>query len=252
MKSTATKFSVVNSPEAVGAGMVNALAAMTAVGGTKVDDPPSHVVARSKKKKRRRRRRATITKARAAARRTAARPSNSPPTRPVAFTCQIDGGTPQPCASPFVVPAVLGNGSHGFVVTATDAAGRSGSSGVYGFTVDTKAPMTKIVGHPKKVVKTSKRSVVAHFRLKANESPVTFYCQIDKEPLRICAASFNRRFDKGKHVVRVQAKDEAGNLAAKQAVCQLPRQGTSCRGLRAKVAPAHGAGRSRRWRRSGG
>ena len=40
--------------------------------------------------------------------------------------------------------------------------------------------------HPKKVVKTRKRSVVGHFRLKANESPVTFYCQIDKEPLRIC------------------------------------------------------------------
>ena len=52
----------------------------------------------------------------------------------------------------------------------------------------------------------------------SNEAPVTFYCQIDKEPLRICGRSFNHRFTKGKHVLRVRAKDEAGNLAEKQTV----------------------------------
>ena len=54
------------------------------------------------------------------------------------------------------------------------------SSGIYSFTVDTKVPRAKIVGHPKKLVKTRKRSVVARFRLKASESPVTYYCQFDK------------------------------------------------------------------------
>jgi hypothetical protein len=68
------------------------------------------------------------------------------------------------------------------------------------------------------VVKTNKKSVGVRFRLKANESPVTFYCQIDKEPLRICGRSFGHRFTKGKHVLRVRAKDEAGNLAEKQTV----------------------------------
>jgi hypothetical protein len=68
------------------------------------------------------------------------------------------------------------------------------------------------------VVKTTKKNIVARFRLKANESPVTFYCQIDKEPLRICGKSFHHRFGKGKHAVRVRAKDAAGNLAAKQTV----------------------------------
>ena len=68
------------------------------------------------------------------------------------------------------------------------------------------------------MVKTKKKSVVAKFRLKASESPVTFYCQIDKEPLRICGKSFSHRFGKGKHAVRVRAKDEAGNLAEKQTV----------------------------------
>ena len=95
---------------------------------------------------------------------------------------------------------------------------RSGSSGVYAFTVDTKAPRTKIVGHPKKVVKTRKHSVLLGFRLKASESPVTFYCQFDKEPLRICPARFKQRFKKGEHAVRIRAKDQVGNIAAKPTV----------------------------------
>jgi hypothetical protein len=137
---------------------------------------------------------------------------------PVAFTCQVDGGTPQDCASPYLVPSVLGEGTHGFVVTATDARGRQASSAVYGFTIDTRAPKTTIVGHPNKVVETTKKAISAMFRLKASESPVTFYCQIDKEPLRICSRSFSHLFSKGKHALRVRAKDEAGNLAEKQTV----------------------------------
>jgi hypothetical protein len=218
MKSTATKFTERKSPFEVGAGMVNALAAMGAVGGLPVDDPPSHVVASRAEEEKAPAPTVTITKG--------PKPlgNENRPTfeftssQPVTFTCQVDGGAVQPCASPYVVPTVLAEGAHGFVVTATDARGRTATSGVYGFTVDTKAPKTTIVGHPKKVVKTSKESVGVRFRLKANESPVTFYCQIDKEPLRICGRSFSHRFTKGKHVLRVRAKDETGNLAEKQTV----------------------------------
>jgi Subtilase family len=218
MKSTATRFSVEGSPDAVGAGMVNALSAMTALGGSKVDDPPSHVVESIEAEERAPAPTVTITKG--------PKPLGNEPrptfefssNRPAAFTCQIDGGAAEPCASPYLVPAALGNGGHGFVVTGTDPQGRKGSTSVYNFTIDTKAPTTKIVGHPKKVVKTARRNVVAHFKLKASESPVTFYCQIDKEPLRICAKQFHHRFTKGRHVVRVRAKDEAGNLAVKQAI----------------------------------
>jgi hypothetical protein len=218
MKSTATKFTVVNSPFAVGAGMVNALAAMDALPGSRVEDPPSFLVRSRAEEEKEPAPTVTITKGPKALGR-----ENRPTfafvaNKPVAFTCQIDGSTPQACASPYVVPSALGEGTHGFTVTATDAQGRTASSGVYGFTVDTKAPKTTIVGHPKKVVKTKKKSVVAKFRLKASESPVTFYCQIDKEPLRICGKSFSHRFTKGKHAVRVRAKDEAGNLAEKQTV----------------------------------
>jgi hypothetical protein len=218
MESTATKFTVVNSPSAVGAGMVNAPAAMTAVNGSVVDDPPSYVVPSREEEEKEPPPTVAFTKGPAALGRENRPTFQFVANKPVAFTCQIDGGTSQPCASPYVVPAALGEGTHGFAVTATDAQGRTASSGVYGFTVDTKAPKTTIVGHPKKVVKTKKKTVVAKFRLKASESPVTFYCQIDKEPLRICGKSFSHHFTRGRHAVRVRAKDEAGNLAEKQTV----------------------------------
>jgi hypothetical protein len=218
MKSTATKFTVRKSPFEVGAGMVNALAAMDSLPGSRVEDPPSFLVRSRAEEEREPPPTVTITKGPAALGRENRPTFQFVANKPVAFTCQIDGGTPQPCASPYVVPSALGEGTHGFAVTATDAQGRPASSGVYRFAVDTKPPKTTIVGHPKKVVKTKKKSVVAKFRLKANESPVTFYCQIDKEPLRICGKSFNHRFTNGKHAVRVRAKDEAGNLAEKQTV----------------------------------
>ncbi|MBS1846637.1 MAG: hypothetical protein JST53_19700, partial [Actinobacteria bacterium] len=218
LEGSATKFTTVTSPFAVGAGMVNALAAIKAVGGSPVEDPPSHVVESVEEEEKAGAPSVRITNG------PAALSSNSRPsfefasTRPVTFTCQIDGGTPQPCASPYVVPAKLADGNHGFVVTGKDARGRTGSSGVYNFGVDTKIPTAKFVHHPRKVVKTRKRSVVVGFSLKASESPVTYYCQFDREPLRICPARFKHRFKKGKHAVRVRAKDQVGNITEKPTV----------------------------------
>jgi hypothetical protein len=218
LESTATKFTTVNSPEAVGAGMVNALKAMEAIGAVPVDDPPSHVVVSPEEEAKEPAPVVTITNGPASLSNKNRPTFEFKSTRPVVFTCQIDGGPSQPCASPYVVPVALANGSHGFVVTGKDAQGRSGSSGVYGFGVDTTIPKTQIVGHPKKLVKTRKRSVVVRFRLKASESPVTYYCQFDREPLRICTANFRHRFKQGKHAVRVRAKDQVGNIAAKPTV----------------------------------
>ena len=218
LETSATKFTTVTSPNAVGAGMVNALSAIKAVGGSPVEDPPSHVVESVEEEEKAGAPSVKITNG------PSALSGNSRPTfeftstRPVVFTCQLDGGTPQPCASPYVVPAKLADGSHGFVVTGKDAQGRTGSSGVYGFAVDTKVPTTKFVHHPKKTVTTRKSSVVVSFRLKASESPVTYYCQFDREPLRICPAKFKHRFKKGKHAVRVRAKDQVGNIAEKPTV----------------------------------
>jgi Subtilase family len=138
--------------------------------------------------------------------------------KPSSFGCQIDGGTPQPCSSPYVVPTALVDGSHGFVVTATDSEGAGASSAAYDFTVDTTAPLPRIVAHPSKLVRTKKSSYLAHFRLAANEAAVTFYCEFDGEPLRACGKSVNHRFLAGSHVLRVRAKDAAGNLDTVSAV----------------------------------
>lgn len=231
MEASATKYTTVTSPTAVGAGLLNADAAMVALGGSPVDDPPSTVVAALEEASESE----TAPKEGVKKETTRSTPTSAPvvsvtkgpaslgnedrPTFeftssiPATFTCQIDGGTPQPCVSPYVVPTALGDGAHGFAVTGTDAEGRSGTSGTYDFTIDTKAPRTTIVGHPSRVVTTGKRSVVAHFRLQANEAPVTFYCQIDREPLRICGQRFNHRFVPGRHVLKVSAKDELGNVS---------------------------------------
>ena len=132
---------------------------------------------------------------------------------PAVFTCQIDGGAAVPCTSPYEVPAPLSDGPHGFVVTARDSEGLVGTSPVYEFTVDTKAPRARIVGHPSKLVKVRKGDYKAKFRLSANASPVTYYCQIDREPLRVCGPALTYRLAPGKHVLKVRVKDELGNLS---------------------------------------
>jgi hypothetical protein len=132
---------------------------------------------------------------------------------PAVFTCQLDGGTAAPCTSPYTIPAALSDGPHGFVVTARDSEGLVGSSPVYEFTVDTKAPRARIVGHPKKLVTVGKGDYRAKFRLSANASPVTYYCQIDREPLRICGSSPSYKVAPGRHVLKVRVKDELGNLS---------------------------------------
>lgn len=134
--------------------------------------------------------------------------------QPASFTCQIDGAAPQPCSSPYVAPTALSDGQHGFAVVGTDAEGRSGASNTYYFTVDTKAPRARIVGHPAKLVKTAKATYVARFRLTADQSPVTYYCQVDREPLRICGTDMTARVKPGSHVLKVRARDALGNTSA--------------------------------------
>jgi hypothetical protein len=204
MEATATKYTSVTSPEAVGAGLLNAAGALATLGTAPAAPPaavePAPVV--------------TITKGPKSLGNETRPTFDFSSTRPVSFSCQIDGAA-SACSSPYRVPSKLGDGTHAFVVTGTDAQGRSASSGVYGFTIDTKAPRTTIVRHPKKLVLTKKRDIVARFKLRSNETPVIFYCQFDKEALRICPKTFHHRFGPGSHVLKVRAKDAAGNIAAK-------------------------------------
>jgi subtilisin family serine protease len=233
MESSATAYTPANKRnghEAVGAGLLNAYAAITALGGSPVEDAPSYLLPETPKEEE-----ATpvpvvtITKGPATLGNVSRPTFEFSSTRPATFTCQVDAGTPQACSSPYLLPSALSDGTHSFAVIATDAKGRSSASGVYSFTVDTKAPVTKFTAHPKKVVKTRKKSVVGRFKLSVSESPATIYCKVDREPQKTCAKAFGAHFKPGKHTVRVRAKDAAGNLAAKWTaysfqVKELPRK----------------------------
>jgi hypothetical protein len=204
MEASTIKYTSVTSPQAVGAGMLNAAAAMGVLGPPPpVPTPPTPVV--------------KITKGPKAATNQKRPTFEFTSSVAATFACQFNGAAVQICASPYVAPTALADGAHSFTVTAT-AQGVTGSSGPWAFKVDTKAPKTKIVGHPKKVIKTRKHKVVARFKLKSNEKPVTFYCKVDRKKQRVCGKNFRYRFGRGKHVLKVKAKDAAGNIAAKPTV----------------------------------
>jgi subtilisin family serine protease len=132
--------------------------------------------------------------------------------RPASFVCSLDGAAATACSSPYVPAAALADGKHTFTVTATDAAGRTGSA-TAAFTVDTKAPKLKFAKHPKAVVKTRKGSVKETFRLSSNEKGVTFQCKVDKGKFKPCKAKFSKAFKVGRHTVWAKATDGAGNVS---------------------------------------
>jgi hypothetical protein len=138
--------------------------------------------------------------------------------RPVTFSCQVDGGAVEPCASPYNLPAPLRDGSHGIAVSGVDLAGRKGSSGSVSFVVDTKRPRTRIVKHPPKLIRTHRRKARGNFRFRADEAGASFVCKVDRGLLRFCGSRMSRRFAAGKHLVQVRARDQAGNVERKPAV----------------------------------
>jgi hypothetical protein len=243
MQAGATPFTLVTSRYAVGAGLLNAAKALTTLGGAPVVDPPSEPLGPTEGETKEEEKKETsgpekekekeipptptpptpnpapaptvsVTKGPATVDNEARPTFEFTASLPSSFTCQIDGAAPRPCSSPYVSPVALSDGQHGFAVVATDSEGRSGSSSTYYFTVDTRAPTVRIVGHPAKLVKTRKATYVARFRMTADQSPVTLYCQLDKEPQRICSAAMTARVKAGAHVLKVKAKDALGNTSA--------------------------------------
>jgi hypothetical protein len=138
--------------------------------------------------------------------------------RPVAFTCSLDGGGLQPCSSPFLSPAPLADGVHGFVVQGVDVSGRVGTSEVVEFKIDSKPPRTFFRKHPPKTIHTQRRQAKAVFRFGSNERDVTFVCKVDAGFQRFCKPRLVKRFSVGKHVISVRARDAAGNVDPSPAV----------------------------------
>jgi hypothetical protein len=138
--------------------------------------------------------------------------------RPVAFTCTIDGLAPSPCASPYRVPTNLRDGKHGFLVTATDLGGRVASSPVASFRIDTRAPRTTIAKHPPKLVRTGQRRARTEFRFRSSEGGAKFVCKVDRGLRRLCTKKLVVRLDAGQHKVLAKAVDAAGNVDPTAAV----------------------------------
>jgi hypothetical protein len=138
--------------------------------------------------------------------------------RPAAFACSLDAGPLLPCSSPFFPSERLADGSHGFSVRATDAAGRSGQSEVVSFRIDTRRPRVFFRKRPRKTILTRHRRAKAVFRFASNERNVTFICRVDGGLPRFCKRRLARRFRVGRHMVRIRARDAAGNLSRRPAV----------------------------------
>jgi hypothetical protein len=149
--------------------------------------------------------------------------------RPASFSCTIDEGSPQPCISPFVPKTPLADGEHGFVVSGTDLAGRTGTSELVLFKIDSRRPRTFFRAHPRRVIRTRHRRARAVFRFGSNEADVTFICRVDGGLYRFCGKRLARRFRIGRHDVRVKASDKAGNIDDSPAVYRfrVKRRGQS-------------------------
>ena len=182
-------------PTAVGAGLVDAAAAVNTLALA-----PTVAITRAPRKLGR-----------------SARPSfEFAANRPASFRCLVDGAAFS-CSSPFTWPRRLTDGRHTLLVEATDLGGRAGTSPAAAFRVDTKAPRTRIVKHPRKRLVTASRAR-ATFTFRSSEGGSSFRCKLDARAYAKCGKRLALRLPVGPHVLRVKARDRAGNVDRTPAV----------------------------------
>lgn len=78
-------------------------------------------------------------------------------------------------------------------------------------TARTPSPRTFFLQRPSKVIRTRHHEAKAVFRFGSNESEASFVCRVDGSFFRPCPARLARRFMLGWHVIKVAARDAAGN-----------------------------------------
>lgn len=79
-------------------------------------------------------------------------------------------------------------------------------------------PDTFLRHHPPAVLRTAHPTAKAVFRFGSDQAGVTFLCKFDRGAFRACPARTVRRFGLGRHVLRVEARDAAGNTDPTPAV----------------------------------
>jgi subtilisin family serine protease len=84
--------------------------------------------------------------------------------------------------------------------------------------IDRRRPSTYFKRRPRKLLRTAGAKARAAFAFGSGERGVTFLCKVDRSPFRRCPALFIRRYRLGPHVLRVKARDAAGNVDRTPAV----------------------------------
>lgn len=79
-------------------------------------------------------------------------------------------------------------------------------------------PSTRILRHPRALVRTAAGSVRLAFRFGSDQADASFLCKVDRRAFRACPARLVRRYGLGRHVVKVKARSAAGVLDATPAV----------------------------------
>lgn len=76
---------------------------------------------------------------------------------------------------------------------------------------DRQPPSTFLKQRPAKTLRTRRANARALFVLGSNDPKAVFFCRVDRGRFRRCAPRFVRSFALGRHVLRVKARDAAGN-----------------------------------------
>jgi thermitase len=154
-------------------------------------------------------------------------PSRRTATEGIADACQAIGvasGIPAPLAacpgSSENVPASaqLPSSPSSSVAAVGRPGGGQPGPGVPRAGADRRRPRTFFRRRPPALVRTSGRRARVVFRFGADEPRARFLCRIDRGPLRRCGARLVRRVGQGRHVLRVVARDAAGNTDPTPAV----------------------------------
>src|SRR5205085_3192301 len=119
--------------------------------------------------------------------------------------CKLDAAAAAACSSPFTASG-LGEGEHTLLVSATDAAGNSGSAS-RSWVIDTTAPVVTVspVSSP-----TRSTSVSVDFSVAGGSASVV--CKLDSGVAAACSSPFTASgLGEGEHTLLVSATDAAGN-----------------------------------------
>ena len=128
---------------------------------------------------------------------------------PATFACSLDGAAFTSCPSP-VSYSGLADGSHTFLVRASDGAGNTGEADSFTWTIDTGGPAVFITASPANPSSSS----AADFGF-SSEPSATFECALDDAVFATCSSpkGYSGLAD-GSHTFQVRASDAAGNAGA--------------------------------------